>query len=134
MQISKLAHSIPLFPKMKRTPQKFWELAGVHMKFLYNMALRYTGNRYDAEDLVQETFYIGFKRMPRIFTSKKRVKKPLCLSSIRLTWTLIWNRTKPTASPKANIRFKFGRKKTWDTPWSKNPNPHPVLSPSNRYS
>jgi RNA polymerase sigma-70 factor (ECF subfamily) len=71
MQISKLAHTIPLFPKMKRTPQKFWELAGVHMKFLYNMALRYTGNRYDAEDLVQETFYIGFKKFYQLREERK---------------------------------------------------------------
>ena len=62
MKISKLAHTIPLFPKTKRTPEKFWELADVHMNFLYNMALRYAGNRYDAEDLVQETFYVGLKK------------------------------------------------------------------------
>ena len=71
MQISKLAHTIPLFPKMARTPEKFWELADVNMKFLYNMAVRYTGNRYDAEDLVQETFYIGLKKFYQLREERK---------------------------------------------------------------
>lgn len=71
MQISKIAHTIPLIPKTKRTPEKFWELADVHLKFLYNMALRYTGNRYDAEDLVQETFYVGFKKFYQLREERK---------------------------------------------------------------
>ena len=71
MQISKLAHTIPLFPKTKRTPEKFWELADVHMNFLYNMALRYAGNRYDAKDLVQETFYVGLKKFYQLREERK---------------------------------------------------------------
>ena len=71
MQISKLAHTIPLFPKTRRTPEKFWELADVHMNFLYNMALRYAGNRYDAEDLVQETFYVGLKKFYQLREERK---------------------------------------------------------------
>lgn len=39
---------------------RFWSLARKHSEFLYNMALRYTGNPHDAEDLLQDTLYIGF--------------------------------------------------------------------------
>lgn len=41
---------------------RFWSLAQGHSIFLYNMALRYTGNTHDAEDLLQDTLYMGFKR------------------------------------------------------------------------
>ena len=71
MQISKLAHTITLFPKTKRTPEKFWELVDVHMNFLYNMALRYAGNRYDAEDLVQDTFYAGLQKFYQLREERK---------------------------------------------------------------
>lgn len=33
--------------------------------------MRYTGNRYDAEDLVQETFYIGFKKFYQLREERK---------------------------------------------------------------
>ena len=37
-----------------------------HVKFLYNMALRYTGNTYDTEDIVQETLHIALKRLGQL--------------------------------------------------------------------
>ncbi len=44
-----------------RSRKTFQELTSPHVRFLYNMALRYTGNSYDAEDLVQETMYAAYK-------------------------------------------------------------------------
>ncbi len=44
-----------------RSRRNFQELTSPHVRFLYNMALRYTGNTYDAEDLVQETMFSAFK-------------------------------------------------------------------------
>ncbi|MCP3890212.1 MAG: sigma-70 family RNA polymerase sigma factor [Desulfobulbaceae bacterium] len=44
-----------------RSRRKFQELTSPHVQFLYNMALRYTGNSYDAEDLVQETMCAALK-------------------------------------------------------------------------
>jgi RNA polymerase sigma-70 factor (ECF subfamily) len=68
--MSNLAKTIPFFGK-KGTAEKFWELAGTHSKFLYNMALRYTANTYDAEDLLQETFYIAFKKFEQLRDQNK---------------------------------------------------------------
>jgi RNA polymerase sigma-70 factor (ECF subfamily) len=58
-------------PGRKKTADRFWELANVHVKFLYNMAWRYAGNKYDAEDLVQETYYIGFKKFGQLRDESK---------------------------------------------------------------
>ena len=41
------------------------------MKFLYNMAWRYTGNKYDAEDLLQETYYMAFKNYDQLRDNSK---------------------------------------------------------------
>lgn len=44
-----------------RSRKDFQELTSPHVRLLYNMAVRYTGNSYDAEDLVQETMYAAYK-------------------------------------------------------------------------
>ncbi len=44
-----------------RSRRDFQELTSPHVRFLYNMAVRYTRNSYDAEDLVQETMYSAYK-------------------------------------------------------------------------
>src|SRR3989338_5184397 len=54
-----------LFSK-KRTEDGFKQIALPHLKFIYNMALRLSGNEYDAEDLTQETFYIAFKKFHQL--------------------------------------------------------------------
>ena len=71
MEISNIAKAITLFPKKTRTSEKFWELADAHLTFLYNLALRYSRNHYDAEDLVQETLYIAFKKFDQLREEKK---------------------------------------------------------------
>ena len=55
-----------IFTGPENKTDQFWELAQGHIKFLYNVAWRYAGNQYDAEDLVQETFYIGFKKFDQL--------------------------------------------------------------------
>lgn len=50
----------PFFLNRTRNQQQFKELIYPHIKFLYNMALRYSGNTYDAEDMVQESLSIAF--------------------------------------------------------------------------
>ncbi len=49
--------------KEKNNNERFSELARPYIKFLYNMALRYAGNSYDAEDMVQETLFIALKKI-----------------------------------------------------------------------
>lgn len=71
MEISNISKTIALFPRKTRTSEKFWELADAHLAFLYNMALRYSRNHYDAEDLVQETLYIAFKKFDQLREEKK---------------------------------------------------------------
>lgn len=46
--------------------QKFKELTYPHMKLLYNVALKYTGNVFDAEDIVQETYMMAFNKFHQL--------------------------------------------------------------------
>lgn len=54
-----------------RSRKEFQELTTPHVQFLYNMAVRYTGNSYDAEDLVQETMYSAYKSFSSLRERKK---------------------------------------------------------------
>lgn len=60
-----------MIPGLKKSPDRFWELAREHVTYLYNMALRYAGNPYDAEDLVQETYFIAFKKFDQLRDERK---------------------------------------------------------------
>ncbi len=51
--------------------QRFKELTYPHLEFLYNVALKYTGRVYDAEDLVQETMYTAFKKFYQLREESK---------------------------------------------------------------
>ncbi len=42
-----------------------------HIHFLYNFGLKCSGNKYDAEDLVQETLFIALKKINQLRDDKK---------------------------------------------------------------
>jgi DNA-directed RNA polymerase specialized sigma24 family protein len=61
MQISTITDQIPFIGRKKHQRDIFWDLAQHQTRFLYNVSFRYVGNRYDAEDLVQETLVYGLQ-------------------------------------------------------------------------
>jgi len=50
-----------IFPFGTRSKKQFQQLTDPHIQLMYNMALRYCGNSFDAEDILQEAMYIAFK-------------------------------------------------------------------------
>ena len=59
----------------------FKELTYPHMKLLYNVALKYTGNVFDAEDIVQETYLMAFNKFYQLKEHSKC--KPWLLRILR---------------------------------------------------
>ena len=60
-----------MFRAFKDKSNNFKELAYPHMRFLYNVALKYMRNQYDAEDLVQETMYAAFRNFHQLREQSK---------------------------------------------------------------
>ena len=52
-----------------------------HMKLLYNVALKYCGNVFDAEDIVQETYLMAFNKFHQL--REKSKCKPWLLTILR---------------------------------------------------
>lgn len=52
--------------KKQRSAQRFRKLTYPHMKLVYNVALKYTGNVFDAEDIVQETYLMAFNKFHQL--------------------------------------------------------------------
>ncbi len=50
--------------------KRFKELTYPHLEFLYNVALKYSGNKYDAEDLVQETMVTAYSKFQQLRDDK----------------------------------------------------------------
>jgi len=71
MQFSMITDQVPFMGRKKHQRDVFWNLAQNQMQFLYNVALRYAGNRYDAEDLVQETLYTAYNKFHQLRDSRK---------------------------------------------------------------
>ncbi|MCF6248933.1 MAG: sigma-70 family RNA polymerase sigma factor [Desulfobacula sp.] len=61
--------------------KEFKKLAYPHMKLLYNMALKYCGNSYDAEDIAQETYLMAFNKFHQLRDKTKC--KPWLLRILR---------------------------------------------------
>lgn len=58
--------------KFRRVDKKrFKELTYPHLEFLYNVALKYTGKTYDAEDLVQETMFTAYRKFSQLREESK---------------------------------------------------------------
>ena len=71
MQFSTITDRIPFVGRKKHQRDMFWNLAQDQTRFLYNVAFRYVGNRYDAEDLVQETLYTAYKKFHQLRDNRK---------------------------------------------------------------
>jgi RNA polymerase sigma-70 factor, ECF subfamily len=67
--------------KTKLTQKQFKKLTYPHMKLLYNVALKYTGTVFDAEDIVQETYLMAFHKFSQLKDPKKI--KPWLLRILR---------------------------------------------------
>lgn len=52
--------------KTQTNKKQFKKLTYPHMKLLYNVALKYTGNVFDAEDIVQETFMMAYHKFSQL--------------------------------------------------------------------
>lgn len=50
---------------------EFKQLTYPHMKLMYNVALRYCGNAFDAEDILQETYLMAFKNFGQLREKSK---------------------------------------------------------------
>ena len=50
--------------------KRFKELTYPHLEFLFNVALKYSGAKYDAEDLVQETMYSAYTKFQQLRDDK----------------------------------------------------------------
>ena len=52
--------------KENASRQRFKKLTYPHMRLLYNVALKYTGNEFDAQDIVQETYLMAFDKFSQL--------------------------------------------------------------------
>ena len=52
--------------KQKAYSKGFKELTYPHMNLVYNVALKYTGNVFDAQDIVQETYLMAFNKFHQL--------------------------------------------------------------------
>lgn len=58
--------------KLHRVDKSYFkELTYPHLEFLYNVALKYSGKTYDAEDLVQETMYTAYRNFSQLREESK---------------------------------------------------------------
>lgn len=71
MSLSKIIEQIALTGHKKDQRDTFWDLAQKQTRFLYNVALKYTGNRYDAEDLLQETLSTAYQKFYQLRDRRK---------------------------------------------------------------
>lgn len=55
-----------MFFRRSISEERFMQVAYPHLDFVFSMALRLSGNRYDAEDLTQETFAVAFRKLHQL--------------------------------------------------------------------
>ena len=66
MSLKKLVKRLVPKPSFEATTERFWRQVQEHERFIYGVALRYTGHTFDAEDLVQQTLEMAFKRYAQL--------------------------------------------------------------------
>lgn len=71
MPFSIIPDHVSRIGRKARQREKFWNLAQDQTRFLYNVAFKYAGNHYDAEDLVQETLYTAYNKFHQLRDSGK---------------------------------------------------------------
>jgi RNA polymerase sigma-70 factor (ECF subfamily) len=71
MQFPMITDQVPFIGRKKHQRDEFWNLAQNQTRFLYNVALKYAGNHYDAEDLAQETLYTAYHKFHQLRDSRK---------------------------------------------------------------
>ena len=71
---------------------EFKKLTYPHMKLLYNVALKYCGNGFDAEDIVQETYLMAFNKFHQL--REKTKCKPWLLTILRNNFLKSYNKKK----------------------------------------
>jgi RNA polymerase sigma factor (sigma-70 family) len=67
--------------KRQAARKEFKKLTYPHMKLLYNVALKYCGNVFDAEDVLQETYLLAFNKFDHL--REKSKCKPWLLRILR---------------------------------------------------
>ncbi len=67
--------------KNNASKDEFKQLAYPHMKLVYNVALKYCGNVFDAEDIVQETYLMAYAKFHQL--REKSKCKPWLLTILR---------------------------------------------------
>ena len=66
MELPGFPGSLATWKKNRLSSEEFWQEAGPYEGLLYSAAFQYTGNRFDAEDLVQETFLAAFRHRHKL--------------------------------------------------------------------
>ncbi len=72
--------------------KEFKQHAYPHMKLLYNVALKYCGNVFDAEDIVQETYMMAFHKFHQLRDKSKC--KPWLLKILRNNFLKSYHKNK----------------------------------------
>ena len=92
MKFSMNIDQIPFIGRKKHQREAFWNLVQDQTRFLYNVAFKYTGNRSDAEDLVQETLYTAYNKFHQLRDNQKLKS---WMFTILRNHFLKWQRKKP---------------------------------------
>ena len=71
MPLSDAIRNIRHWPGKQRRSDMYWELVSQHATYVYNLAYKYTGYRFDAEELVQESLYIALKNFHQLRQKSK---------------------------------------------------------------
>ncbi|MFH2057432.1 MAG: sigma-70 family RNA polymerase sigma factor [Pseudomonadota bacterium] len=72
--------------------EKFKKQTYPHMRLLYNVALKYCGNVFDAEDIVQETYLMAFHKFHQLRDKSKC--KPWLLTILRNNFLKSYHKNK----------------------------------------